>query len=155
MPLRLTAAYHCYMATITNVSDLDQVHRTSLEAVVGRKLDNDQVIQIDATGAAIVIKIIQVNKSVVPNDPPYYANVAPTDFEDGWSDDLDNRRLALIAKRLNDSLTEDETQELASLQMRANDHYDQVAPPPTDAARDLLKKLTEESKASKEAGEDS
>lgn len=60
---------------------------------------------------------------------------------DAWSEEGERRRRALIDKDIAGTISADELVELSRLDLLANEHFDQIAPPPTEGARDLHDRL--------------
>jgi hypothetical protein len=58
-----------------------------------------------------------------------------------WSPEKQARRCELIDRDIAGTLTANERVELSSLDRQANDHFDQVAPPPLSGAIRLHQKL--------------
>jgi len=67
-----------------------------------------------------------------------------------WTAEKDRRRCSLIDKSLQGDLTDTEQRELSQLQMEAEDHFDEVAPPPIEGALRLHAQLLKLSGASNE-----
>jgi hypothetical protein len=81
------------------------------------------------TGDDVVDLIrIAVGRFVSDQTPP--ANGA-------WSEEGEGRRRMLIDKDIAGTISADELAELARLDQLANEHFDEVAPPPTEGARKL------------------
>lgn len=58
-----------------------------------------------------------------------------------WSDEKDERRCELIDKDIAGTITVEERAELADLEQQANAHFDSIAAPPMDGARQLHQEL--------------
>jgi len=58
-----------------------------------------------------------------------------------WSEEGERRRRVLIDKDIAGTISADELVELAGLDQLANEHFDRVAPPPTEGARRLHDQL--------------
>jgi hypothetical protein len=58
-----------------------------------------------------------------------------------WSENAQQRRLELIDKDIAGTITAAERVELVRLDRLANEHFDRVAPPPTEGARRLHQQL--------------
>jgi hypothetical protein len=58
-----------------------------------------------------------------------------------WSEEGERRRRMLIDQDIAGTASTDELAELARLNQLANDHFDQVAPPPAEGARLLHNRL--------------
>ncbi len=62
-------------------------------------------------------------------------------FDEEWSQEKDDLRCQLIDKFIQGDISRSEQSELDKLQQQAEDHFDEIAPPPMDGARLLHKKL--------------
>jgi hypothetical protein len=82
---------------------------------------------------------------VLPVSPP---NGRPA--ADGWTADKNQRRICLIDREIDGTLTPDERAELEDLQQQLRRYVDKVAPLPLEPLRRLRQKLLDE--AAKVAG---
>jgi len=58
-----------------------------------------------------------------------------------WSEAKNSRRIDLIDKDIADTITDDEKVELALLDRQASEHFDRIASPPIEGARQLHQEL--------------
>jgi len=62
---------------------------------------------------------------------------------DGWSEDMNRRRVFLIQRKYSSGLTPLEQEELAKLKSALRAYIDRVAPRPLDALREMHRELLE------------
>ncbi len=58
-----------------------------------------------------------------------------------WTDEKNRRRVELIDRKIAGTITHAQLVELAELQREAEEHFDQVAPPPMKGVRELHQQL--------------
>jgi hypothetical protein len=63
------------------------------------------------------------------------------DSASSWSDEQETRRRELIDKDIAGTITPAEQEDLSHLDRLANEHFDLVAPPPMEGARQLHQEL--------------
>lgn len=63
------------------------------------------------------------------------------EHEKTWNSEMNSRRCDLIDKKIGGTITDEERLELERLQRQAMAHFDNVAPPPIEGARELHEEL--------------
>ncbi|HEX5446623.1 MAG TPA: hypothetical protein VFW87_22585 [Pirellulales bacterium] len=71
----------------------------------------------------------------------FVAEAPATPSNGEWSEEGESRRRALIDKDIAGTISSQELAELADLDHLANEHFDRVAPPPFEGARQLHERL--------------
>lgn len=98
------------------------------------EVDQRLTAQASATGQDVV-HLIQI--AVVR----FMGDEVGSSMPSAWLPEQQDRRCLLIDRDIAGSITAAELVELAELDRRANEHFDEIAPPPLDGARRLHQKL--------------
>lgn len=98
---------------------------------------NEQLTACASRTGADVVQLIQ--QAVVHFVYRYGTRESPGKSD--WSQEADDRRCHLIDRDIADTIDDSERDELSRLQRLANEHFDHVAPPPINGARQLHQQL--------------
>jgi hypothetical protein len=113
------------------------------------QLSQELAYEIERTGAPLSVEDPRTHKLYMIVAMDEYEAPArqpePAAIRSNWTDAKNARRFALIDKEIAGTLTDAESQELASLQQEVDEYLDQVAPLPLDAVRDLHGRLFRQS----------
>ena len=79
------------------------------------------------------------------------ATNTPASIDEEWSDSKNQRRASLVDRKIDGTLTPEEANELADLQVQMLRYRDRVAPLPIEYARKLHQELLEKARTRKSA----
>src|SRR5487761_1476174 len=105
-------------------------HELDLPAEIDRRLAQ--------TASATGVDALHVIRVAVER---FVAGAPATPSNGEWSEEGASRRRALIDKDIAGTISSKELAELANLDHLANEHFDRVAPPPFEGARQLHERI--------------